>query len=288
VIRHERDPQSMRAPAVPRKVHPSGCVTLTGYTSWMSTLPRRVLAATIVVGALLAAAPNSPRSAPAADICGPLAFDGKRYVVCTIDLRRFALRLFLRGADGEPYGDLGRLVRSPEGAALVFAMNAGMYDSARLPVGLYVENGRTLKGANTANGRGNFHLKPNGVFYAADGMAGVMETERFLHVRPRAEIATQSGPMLVIDGRIHPKFSEDSASRKLRNGVGVHDPHTAVFAISDEPVTFGAFAHLFKDGLLCANALFLDGSISSLYAPSLGRSDTLMPTGPIIGAVPIR
>jgi prepilin-type processing-associated H-X9-DG protein len=91
--------------------------------------------------------------------------------------------------------------------------------------------------------------------------------------------------MLVIDGRIHPKFSEDGSSRKLRNGVGVRDGHIAIFAISEAPVSFGEFAHLFKDALGCPNALFLDGSVSSLYAPSLDRSDGLAPMGPIIGAI---
>ena len=165
-------------------------------------------------------------------------------------------------------------------------MNAGMYDSRQLPVGLYVEGGRQLKTANTLAGYGNFHLKPNGVFYASGQKAGVMETGRYLRERPRAEIATQSGPMLVIDGRIHPKFSEDSdASRKIRNGVGVGDGQSAIFAISEDYVTFGEFAHLFRDALNCQNALFLDGSVSSLYAPALNRSDTLKPMGPIIGAV---
>ena len=92
--------------------------------------------------------------------------------------------------------------------------------------------------------------------------------------------------MLVINGRIHPKISENGASRKIRNGVGVRDRHTAVFAVSNSAVTFGEFAHLFRDELGCADALFLDGSISSLYAPSLHRLDGLMPVGPIVGAVP--
>ena len=124
------------------------------------------------------------------------------------------------------------------------------------------------------------------VFSIASGeSAGVLETGRYLATRPPAEIATQSGPMLVIDGRIHPAFSQDSTSRKLRNGVGVRQGHVVFFAISDTPVTFIEFAHLFKDGLGCRDALFLDGSVSSLYAPSLGRTDGLAPLGPIIGAM---
>jgi uncharacterized protein YigE (DUF2233 family) len=217
--------------------------------------------------------------------CRPLSYREADYVVCTIDLARYELRMFLRDGDGKPFGSLSRLVESPEGHNLIFAMNGGMYDDGRMPIGLYIENGRMMKAANTESGRGNFHLKPNGVFYVSGQSAGVLETGRYLAAQPRAEAATQSGPMLVIDGRIHPAFSEDGASRKLRNGVGIRQSHIVVFAISDAPVTFMEFAHLFKDWLGCRNALFLDGSVSSLYAPSLGRSDGFAPLGPIIGAL---
>ncbi|MBV9973842.1 MAG: phosphodiester glycosidase family protein [Hyphomicrobiales bacterium] len=232
-----------------------------------------------------AAAAKAQDSSKDAGLCRSLSYGEASYVVCTIDLARYELRMFLRDPESKPYGSLARLIDSPEGDKLVFAMNGGMYDDNRLPIGLYIENGRMAKAVNTANGSGNFHLKPNGVFYASGDHAGVLETGRFLATKPGAEIATQSGPMLVIDGHIHPKFSEDSASRKLRNGVGVRQEHIVIFAISDVPVTFIEFARLFKDALACRDALFLDGSVSSLYAPSLGRSDGLAPLGPIIGAV---
>jgi prepilin-type processing-associated H-X9-DG protein len=164
-------------------------------------------------------------------------------------------------------------------------MNAGMYHEDRSPVGLYVENGKELKAANTRNGPGNFHLKPNGIFYVKGRQAGVLETGTYLKRKIRPDFATQSGPMLVINGQIHPQFSEQSTSRKIRNGVGVKGQDTVVFAISEDPVTFSTFARLFRDELGCANALFLDGSVSSLYAPSLERMDTLMPMGPIVGAL---
>jgi uncharacterized protein YigE (DUF2233 family) len=220
------------------------------------------------------------------EVCRSHHVGGARYTICTIDLRQHQIRLFWRGADGEVIGSFDRLRSTPEGNKLVFAMNAGMYDEGRSPVGLYVENGRELKKANTAQGPGNFHLKPNGVFFVSDRTAGVLETSRYLKAGVQASYATQSGPMLVINGRIHPKISENGPSRKIRNGVGVRDKSTVVFAISEEAVTFGAFARLFKDELACSNALFLDGSISSLYAPSLGRSDGLLPMGPIVGALP--
>ena len=89
--------------------------------------------------------------------------------------------------------------------------------------------------------------------------------------------------MLVINGGINPKFLPISNSRKIRNGVGVQDGHRVVFVISNDPVTFGSFAQFFRDALHCSNALYLDGSISSIYAPSVQRADYLWPLGPIIG-----
>jgi prepilin-type processing-associated H-X9-DG protein len=216
--------------------------------------------------------------------CLPRTFEGSNYIVCTIDLRAFSLRLFWKDEKGQPYGGFERLPRSLNGAPMAFAMNAGMYDPDLSPVGLYIEDGKTLKRANTANGPGNFHLKPNGIFYFRAEDAGILITERFLSQKPPAEFATQSGPMLVINGKIHPKIHPGDNSRKFRNGVGLRDAHTVVFAISEDQVTFWEFARLFRDALGSANALFLDGSISSLYAPALHRSDSLYPMGPIIAA----
>jgi uncharacterized protein YigE (DUF2233 family) len=237
------------------------------------------VATAIALIALLA--PALAQSTPGP--CRPLLHEDATYVVCTVDLRKYRLKLFWRGPEGEPYGSFDRLKAVQKD--LAFAMNGGMYHKDWSPVGLYVEDGREMKRASTASGPGNFHMKPNGVFYATQDRAGVAETGRYLRQKPKAEIATQSGPMLVIDGRIHPKISEEGVSRKVRNGVGVRDPHTVVFAISDGLVTFGQFARLFRDALGCQNALFLDGSVSSLYAPALNRSDWRAPLGPIIGAV---
>jgi uncharacterized protein YigE (DUF2233 family) len=164
-------------------------------------------------------------------------------------------------------------------------MNGGMYQEDRRPVGLYVENGREAAPLNRRSGGGNFHLLPNGVFWIGADGAHVTETTRYAALRPKPIYATQSGPMLVIDGAIHPKFRADSESAKIRNGVGLCHGE-ARFAISDAPVTFRAFALFFRDRLGCANALFLDGSISALDAPELGRSDVWRPAmGPIIALV---
>lgn len=253
----------------------------------MKTMITRRLRLVLLALSLVVPALPGAMAAQPAGLCRDLAFEGGRYTACTVDLRRHDLDLYLDAPDGAPYGSLSRLVQSPAGAGLVMAMNAGMYHPDFAPVGLYVQGGRQRTPASTADGPGNFHLKPNGVFYVARRRAGILETGAYLKRGIKPDLATQSGPMLVIDGAIHPQISADGPSRKIRNGVGLRDTQTVIFAISDEPVSFGAFARLFRDELGCRDALFLDGSISALCAPGLGRDDVApKPLGPLIGVRP--
>jgi len=54
-------------------------------------------------------------------------------------------------------------------------------------------------------------------------------------------------------------------------------------------VNFDTFGRLYRDALGLPDALYLDGKISRLYAPGLGRSDLGFAMGPIVGlAVPAR
>ncbi len=217
--------------------------------------------------------------------CGPVQHESETYTVCQVDLRLHSLDVFWKDRRGEPFGSLNALNRQlqAEGRRPLFTMNAGMYHSELDPVGLYVENGRQFVRASTSNGPGNFHFKPNGVFYVANGKAGVLETGQFLRRNPKPEIATQSGPMLVINGKLHPRFPSEGVSRKVRNGVGVKDGDTVFFVISDGAVTFTDFARFFRDKLGAPNALFLDGSVSSLSAPGVDRTG-FRSLGPMIGA----
>jgi uncharacterized protein YigE (DUF2233 family) len=244
---------------------------------------RRVLAMTALI---LGWFSISPALAQSANPCASVSYDSANYVVCAFDTRKDDIKLFWKGADDKAYGGFSRLASalSAHGRALRFAMNAGMFEDDLSPVGLYVEDGRLRHRADLREGPSNFHLRPNGVFYVADSGAGVAETTHFLAAGLKTRFATQSGPMLVLDGRIHPKISPTGASAKIRNGVGVRDGSQVVFAISEEPVTFHAFAQLFRDRLNCPNALYLDGSVSSLYAPNLNRrDDPARPIGPIVG-----
>ena len=201
-----------------------------------------------------------------------VGLDGLAYRVVTIDLRTHPLGLYWRDPDThQPFASIEALRQwgSTHRRRLLFATNAGIYDRHGAPLGLYVEKGRTLVPLNTAHGdprAGNFSLQPNGVFAIdRNGTATVHTTGDFHHTPPDALWATQSGPMLVIDGRINSHFVADSTSLKWRSGVCARTPHEVVFAISEGPVNFHSFAHLFRDRLGCRNALYLDGSISQFY-----------------------
>ena len=222
--------------------------------------------------------------------CREDTYEGIQYAVCDVDLTTDVLRLFLYQPDStRPYGYFGTLNAALEaqGFTLGFAANAGMYHDDRAPVGLYIEDGVTYQSVITRAGPGNFGLLPNGVLCLRERRADVYETLRFVEEAPDCISATQSGPMLVIDGDLHPRFLRDSSSRYVRNGVGTSaDGLTATFVISNSPVTFHTFGSFFRDYLKLDNALYFDGNVSRLRAPELGRNDIgFGALGPIIGVV---
>ena len=228
-------------------------------------------------------------SAAAADPgpgCESITFDDLPFTVCTATPGRDDIRLFLRDDTGAILGTFGNVESNlPGGKTLAFAMNAGMYHPDRRPVGLYIEDGAEAARLVTREGPGNFGLLPNGVLCLTNDSARVIESRSFEADPPACRDATQSGPMLVIDGALHPRFLKDATSRHYRNGVGVTADGRLIAAISDVPVTFHEFGRLFRDRLGTPNALFLDGRVSRLYHPAEGRHDFGFPMGPILGVV---
>lgn len=217
--------------------------------------------------------------------CVEQRFENARFLVCPLDVRRHELRLLNTGQDGAPLRSFRALEEflGGDAARVRFAMNAGMFNGRGAPIGLYVENGERKHRLNLADGPGNFHLKPNGVFWQDnDDSVHVATSDGFAARAAQPKYATQSGPMLVIDGALHPRFAADGDSHYIRNGVGVHDAHTAYFVISRDEVSFGRFARFFRDGLHCRDALFLDGHVSSLWAPELNRQDRGAALGPMV------
>lgn len=225
---------------------------------------------------LLIAMPGCTPPAQALD-SGELAFEGQNYRVVHINLKREQLTLHWRDPrSGQPFGSIESLRQWGEarGQRLLFAANAGIYDHKFAPLGLYVENGKTVVPLNLAHGNpasGNFSLLPNGVFVLyPGGHAAVRTSAAFKADGKSAQWATQSGPMLLVDGKLNDQFIDDSSSLKWRSGVCAKTPTEVVFVVSEAPVNFHTFGRLFSEKIGCRDALYLDGSISQLYVDGQG------------------
>ncbi|HET6942235.1 MAG TPA: phosphodiester glycosidase family protein [Sphingomicrobium sp.] len=209
-------------------------------------------------------------------------FEGSRFTVC--DAGEGKIELIAASAKERPIRRLAEVEASLGGRAarVAFAMNAGMYDQDGRPIGLAIADGKQKHAINRRKGGGNFHLMPNGVFQVQnDGTAEIVTSDKW-SPSPSVRIATQSGPMLVIKGKIHPAFDPDGSSRYIRNGVGIRPSGRPVFVISDDAVSLGKFARFFRDELKVRNALFFDGAVSALWDPANGRRDLTKPLGPMV------
>lgn len=202
----------------------------------------------------------------------------------TIDPTKEDLKFYWKDEVGNNFRTIANLKKNVEGKGLelVFAMNGGMYKKDFSPQGLFIQDGKTLTTLDTANGTGNFYLKPNGIFYLSSAnVPSVCKTADFN--KEKVKYATQSGPMLVIDGQIHPAFTKGSANLNIRNGVGILPGNKVVFAMSKKEINFYDFAEYFQD-IGCKNALYLDGFVSRAYIPEKNWIQTDGNFGVIIGA----
>ncbi|MGX7952596.1 phosphodiester glycosidase family protein [Tsuneonella sp. HG249] len=227
-------------------------------------------------------APSPGPTAGVASACKTVTFEDASFTDCVADPARHRITTML---GSPPYRGLEALAAArPAGAPKVaFAVNAGMFDDEGKPIGYYVRDGERGKELNRNDGAGNFHMKPNGVFFGTGGKWRVMAADEFYsEVGDRPEFGTQSGPMLVVGGKLHPEITDDGPSRTVRNGVGVDGAGRAHFVISEGPVSFGKLARYFRDSLKVENALYLDGAVSSLWDPASGRMDARAPIGPML------
>jgi uncharacterized protein YigE (DUF2233 family) len=211
-------------------------------------------------------------------------FEGSRFTVC--DPGAGELRLIAAGRSETAPRSFAEVMATIPPEQVSFAMNAGMFDEDGRPIGLAVVEGTRKHAINLRKGAGNFHLLPNGVFLVRkDGSAAVVESSRYPNAAKNVRLASQSGPMLVIAGKLHPAFEANGQSRLMRNGVGVTADGRARFVLTGDPVSFGKMARFFRDALNTPNALYFDGSVSSLWDPANGRQDAFVPLGPIIVAL---
>ena len=220
--------------------------------------------------------------------CQDFKFQEAPFTACTAKIPEDDIRLFLYDKTGNIYGQFQKLDNflKEERLNIIFATNGGMYHADRSPVGMYVENFKEFSPLIIRDGPGNFGLLPNGVFCFNKKEFMILETEKFARSKIRCQYATQSGPLLVIDGKIHPKFIKNGTSKFVRSGVGIsRDGSKAIFLISNQAVNFHHFASTFLDRLEIDNALYLDGNISRLYPPKLNRIAFGFDIGPIIAVV---
>jgi uncharacterized protein YigE (DUF2233 family) len=210
--------------------------------------------------------------------------DENRFVTYMVDTKRQDLKLYWKDDKNENFGSIQnlKLWLDKHKRKLVFAMNAGMYKPDFSPQGLFIENQKRLTPLDTSSGNGNFYLKPNGVFYiTVNNGAAICVTTDFKD-NGKIKYATQSGPMLLVNGQIHSVFKEGSTNLNIRNGVGILPDNTLVFVMSKKEINFYDFANYFKT-LGCKNALYLDGLVSRTYLPEKNWTQNDGSFGVIIG-----
>ena len=214
-----------------------------------------------------------------------LEYDGALYHLQRIP-REQQPKLHLRWLDegGKPLNDFNGLQKQldSEGLKIAFATNAGIYKFGPTPCGLTISDTKIQVPLNLASGDGNFFLKPNGVFYLDDRLGpGVVTAEEYSQLTLQPRLATQSGPLLLRKGVIHPAFNPTSINRRQRSAVGlVTATKEIVFVMSDREdrikgrVTFHQLSRFFLH-LGCQDALFLDGDISQMItSPAPGTKFT--------------
>ena len=196
---------------------------------------------------------------------------GVDYVIARVDLQVAKLSLNWKDQHGNGYRSFGSVIRASQ-QRVIFATNSGIFDPSHTPCGWHVEEGHELMPLNLHDGDGNFFLKPNGVFMIDGSGARIVESKDAVGSR-NVKLAVQSGPLLLNNGSVHPKFKRDSTHKTIRNGVGIISPTEICFIISVEPVNLFDFAMFFKERLGCKDALYLDGTISKFYAPDAGLTE---------------
>lgn len=200
--------------------------------------------------------------------CNDKLKSDRDFVIFEINPRTEHIQFYWKDDNGQIIKSINNLKKYVESKneTLKFAMNGGMFEINNIPKGLYIENFKILNKIDTLTGNGNFYLQPNGVFYITrNHKPKIVKTQQFRY-NNNIQYATQSGPMLLINGNLNPIFQEQSTNLNIRNGVGILENGNVVFVMSKNEVNFYNFALLFKE-LGCKNALYLDGFVSRTYLP---------------------
>jgi uncharacterized protein YigE (DUF2233 family) len=212
--------------------------------------------------------------------------DNTDFIVYEPDLHKQDLKMYWKNDKNELYKSIENLKNGIEtkGKKLVFAMNGGMYKPENAPQGLYIEAGNTMMDLDTTQGKGNFYLKPNGVFFITQNKIAYICTTEDFKTDENIKYATQSGPLLLLNGNINGQFNKGSNNLNIRNGVGILPNGNILFVMSKKEINFYNFALIFKEKG-CKNALYLDGFVSRTYLPEKNWVQIDGDFGVIIGVV---
>jgi len=160
-----------------------------------------------------------------------------------------AIKMYWKDSAGVPFMTFDRLLKLNN--HIVFITGTG---KSLVPYGLYIENGKQLHPIRKQlNYKVSNKIQPDGVFYTTGTQAVIhpLGEKRFYK---NAKWAIQSGPMLLIDGRINPALP--NKKKTLRHGVGIKKDGRVYFAVIEAGMKDFAKHFLDKD---CTNALYLDG-----------------------------
>lgn len=220
--------------------------------------------------------------------CETKPFNGATYEMCTYTNKNLPFKMFWKKPDGTAYGSFAVLNKelAKRHEKILFATNAGPYQSDLSPVGLYIEDGKELLPIKKPSdpGDGNLFIRPNGVTYIDHGTVGVLTTEEYMAAGLKPEYANQSGPMLTLNGEISKRLDAHSTSLKTRDGVCLIPPDKVVFSITQNLVSLHTYA-AFLQSIGCKNGLSLDTTVSSFFSPELKRNDVFIPIGPMIALI---
>ena len=247
------------------------------YTSSAQAYVNKIRKTLLAFAAFLLAAPAFAFDLKPLETGGSYAsttYKNVRYGIYQADPAQVSLHW--KTADGSAYANLATLKRSLEqsGARVAFLMNAGIYSENDTPAGLWIERGQTLVPLNRKNGKGNFHIQPNGVFYIERGKARIQTSAAYHIGGHHPDWALQSGPLLLLDGKPNPRFVKNLSSPHKRNAVCTTADNRLYFILTEdydlgsEWPSFHRFAEALQH-LGCHDALYLDGTLSGWYIPGI-------------------
>ena len=197
-------------------------------------------------------------------------FSDRHFRVWAVDPTSVAIQQYRKDAQAQALWSLQSLHNFVQSRSekLLFAMNAGIFDTNMSPVWLFVANGRVEQPLNLTEGTWNFYLQPNGVFFVQkDKKASIMDSTNFSFFVDMKDVllATQSWPLLLSHGTIHPSLNPSSSNTNIRNAVWITPQWTVFFVYSDKEINMYALALYMRDVLGCEHALYLDWSISGWF-----------------------